>query len=439
MKVAGVLFCVSAVISVIVAVVTREASAPLATQTGPFGSAFFVLVLGLALIQGVNGVRIFILVVAAVASLVAMGMAAVFHSIRELQVLALALVLTAVGYFALLLQREASKARVVVSVVLIVAGAAATLGAQLWLSGFATRAFGEELRKVASDQREYADPAAGISIEVPDDWVILRDDAELYQGVPSKVTLANPDAGTVAFVNYDQRRPGLLTLDHYLDAVLAGLSESGLEAQQTGRSDVTVGQAAARRMALTWKEEGRPVSGFFSVWLDGDRIFMYIGAVPGQWTTSAEEHFAVLEGALRFTAPIETALTDAEARLTTECPMFTATSVRTIARRISPGSATEAYFKVGWLWALRGQGQLDGAAKAELGQLMSEVFAAMSQADRTRFGAYSEKLRAGRRTTGAEDVAAMRILGRAAGTISPASQARLQSLTDAALTVGGLM
>jgi hypothetical protein len=154
MKVAGVLFCVSAVISVIVAVVTREASAPLATQTGPLGSAFFVLVLGLALIQGVNGVRIFILVVAAVASLVAMCMAAVFHSIRELQVLALALVLTAVGYFALLLQREASKARVVVSVVLIVAGAAATLGAQLWLSGFATRAFGEELRKVASDQRE---------------------------------------------------------------------------------------------------------------------------------------------------------------------------------------------------------------------------------------------------------------------------------------------
>ena len=55
--------------------------------------------------------------------------------------------------------------------------------------------------------------------------MILRDDAELYQGVPSKVKLANPDAGTVAFVHYDQRRPGLLTLDHYLDAVLTGLDQ----------------------------------------------------------------------------------------------------------------------------------------------------------------------------------------------------------------------
>jgi hypothetical protein len=439
MKVAGTLFCISAVISAVLAVVTRDPSASPSSQTGAFGSAFFVLVLGLALIQGVNGVRIFILGAAAVASLLAIGMAAVFHSVRELQVLALAILLTAVGYFALLLQREASKARVAVSLILIVAGVAATVSAQLYLGGLATRAFGEEIRKVASDRRQYADPAAGISIEVPDEWMILRDDAELFQGVPSKVTLGNPDAGTLAFVNYDQRRPGLLTLDHYLDTVLAGLNDAGLEAEQTGRSDVTVGKADARRMELTWKQEEQLISGFFSIWLDGDTIFMFIGAVPGQWTAGAEEQFAALESALQFTAPIETALTDAEARLTTECPIFTATSVRTIARRISPGSATEAYFKIGWLWALKGQGALDGAAQADLGQLMSEVFAGMSQADRTRFGAYSEKLRSGRRTTRNEDIAVMRILGRAAGALPPASLARLQSLTDAALTVGGLM
>jgi hypothetical protein len=439
MKVAGVLFCISAVISVVLTVVTRDPSVPLSAQTGAFGSAFFVLILGLGLIQGVNGVRIFILGAAAVASLAAIGLAAVFHSIREFQVLALAIVLTAVGYFALLLQREASKARVAVSVILIVAGVAATVAAQIYVAGFARHAFGEELQKVASDQRRYSDPMVGISLDVPEDWVILRDDAELYEGVPSKVTLANPDAGTVAFVHYDQRRPGLLTLDHYLDAVLSGLNEAGLEAQQTGRSDVTVGKADARRMDLTWTEEGQRNSGFFSVWLDGDRIFMFIGAVPGPWTSSADEQFAALGKALEFTAPVETALTDAETRLTTECPIFTATSVRTLARRISPGSATENYFKVGWLWALKGQGALDAGAQAELGQLIGEVYSAMSQGDRTRFGAYSEKLRAGRRTTQNEDVAAMHILGRAAGTLPPASLARLQGLTDAALTAGGLM
>ena len=439
MKVAGILFCVSAVISAIVAVVSREASQPGAAQAGAFGGAFFVLVLGLALIQGVGAVRVFVLFCAAVGSLALIALAAVFHSVRELQVLALAGLLSAVGYFALLLQKEASRTRVAVSVGLIVVGTAATLAAQLWLSGLARRAFGEELRKVASEQRQYADPAAGLSITVPEDWVILRDDAELYRGVPSKVTLADPDAGTVAFINHEQRRPGLLTLDHYLDAVLARLNESGLGAEQSDRHDVTVGRAPARRMTLTWKEDSRPVSGFISVWLDGDRIFTLIGAVPGRWTHTAEERFAVLEEALKFTAPVETALTDAEERLTAECPIFTATSVRTIARRIPPASATEIYFRTGWSWALKGQSQLDAAAVAELGPLMGEVFSAMGQAGRGTFGAYSEKLRAGRRTTAKEDAAAMRILGGAAGVLSPDSLGRLQGLTDAALTVGMLL
>jgi len=122
------------------------------------------------------------------------------------------------------------------------------------------------------------------------------------------VKLGNPDAGTLAFVHYDQRRAGLPTLDHYLDAVLAGINEGGLEAEQTGRSDVTVGKAEARRMDLTWKDGEQPFGGFFSLWLDGETIFMFIGAVPGHWTSSAEQHFATLQNALQFSAPIETCM-----------------------------------------------------------------------------------------------------------------------------------
>ena len=437
------LFCVSAVVSVVVSIVGREsasgASGPLATQTTAFGSGFVVLVFGLALIQGVNGVRIFVLGSTALLSLGMIAMAALFHSVRELQALAGAILLTSVGYFTLLLQKEASKARVVAAVSLIVAGVAASVAAQTWVGGLARRAFGAELRKVASAEREYDDPAAGLSIAVPPGWVILEKDAEMYSEVPSKVTLADPEAGTVAFLNQEGKPPGLLTLDHYLDAVLARLRESGLSAEQSERRDAMVGRAPARRMALTWTDEGRAYSGFISAWLDGSSIFTLIGATIGEWTDSTEARFAALEGALRFTAPVETALTDAEARLTAECPLFTSTSVRTIARRIAPGSATEVYFKVGWTWALKGQGQLDPAAASELGGLMSEVFAGMSRADRRGFGAYSEKLRGGQRTTRGEDVAAMRTLGRATSALAPDSLARLQTLTDAALTVGGLL
>jgi hypothetical protein len=344
----------------------------------------------------------------------------------------------AVGYVALLLSKEATKARVVVSVGLIVAGAAASLGAQHWLEGYGERAFAEELRKAATDQREYDNAVAGLSVTLPEGWTILRDDAEIYSEVPSQVTFADPDAAAVAFLNYERKGPGLLTLDHYLDAVLESLNGSGLEATQTERTDIAVGSAPARRMSLTFKEEGHPMGGFVTSWLDGERIFMFIGVSAGGLTAAAEERFAVLEGALRFTAPIETALSDAAARLTAECSVFTPSSVRTIARRISPDSSTEAYFKVGWSWAQRGQGLLDAEAQAQLGQLMTDVFAAMSPADRTTFADYSVKMRAGQQTSRGEDGAAMRILGRAVGTLPPTSLARLQTLVDAALTGGGL-
>jgi hypothetical protein len=146
-----------------------------------------------------------------------------------------------------------------------------------------------------------------------------------------------------------------------------------------------------------------------------------------------------LEGALSFTAPVETALSEAQARLTAECPIFTPAAVRTIGGKIPPDSAAEVYFRTAWSWAVKGQGQLDAAAVAELGQLMGEVFSAMPEGERRRFGAYTEKVRGGRRTSRAEDAAAMRALGRAAGKLSPGSLGRLQILTETALSVGALL
>lgn len=435
MKVAGILFCVSAAFSVLGAIASRESGAAL---TGAFGGSFFILVLGLGLLQGVNAVRVFVLTAAGIVGLAAIVMFFVLSSVRELQLVALASLVAAVGYIALLWRKEASKGRVVFSVGLIVAAAGASVAAGHWLEGYGKRAYARELRQAATGQREYDNAVAGLSFTVPEGWVILSEDAEIYQEVPSKVSLADPDAGAVAFLNYERRGPGTSTLDMYLDAVLEGLQRSGIEATQTERTDVTVGSAPARRMSVAWEEEGLPMDGFVTSWLDGERIFTLIGVSMGELTSTAQQRFAVLEGALRFSAPIEAALSDAAARLSAECSVFTPTSVRTIARRISPDSSTEAYFKVGWSWAQRGQGLLDATSQAELRQLMGEVFAQMPPADRTAFGDYSARLMAGQRTGAAQDGAAMRILGRAVATLPPASLSRLQQLVDAALTGGGL-
>jgi hypothetical protein len=439
MKVAGFLFCLSAVASMVVAFVQKEAGGPASERVGSLGGAFMVLLFGAALFQGIGAVRTFVLIVAGLFGAAAIVGIALLSAFREMQVLLGALLLTCIGYLVLLLEKQASRARVVVAVGLVLAGAVGSLGAPRWITGLERGAFARELRPLLADEREYADPSSGLSLKAPAGWSLLRGDAELFASVPAKVKLADPDAGTVAFINDEPRPLGFVSLDHHLDGILEGQREGGLEPKQHDRRDATVGPAPARRMSMGWKYAGRPYSGFVSVWQDGPRVFTLVGAAVGGWSSATEARFQALEASLRFSAPVETALSEAERSLMRDCPVFTADGVRLIGRRIPPASPVEAYFKTGWTMAIRGQGEVDARTAAELRDLMSAVFSNMSAPDRARFAAYGERLRSGVTTTGAEDAAAMRILGRAAAALPAETLDRLRLVVDSAVTVGGLL
>jgi hypothetical protein len=439
MKAAGVLFCLSAVASMVVAFVQKEAAGSASERAGSLGGAFMVLLFGAALFQGVGAVRSFVLIAAGLGGLAAIVAIALLSAFREMQVLLGAVLLTCIGYVVLLLEKQASRTRVVVAVGLVLAGAVGSLGAPYWLTGFERRAFAREIRPLLADEREYADPSSGLSLKAPAGWSLLRRDAELFASVPAKVKLADPDAGTVAFVNDEPRPLGFVSLDHHLDGILEGQREGGLEPKQRDRRDTTVGPAPARRMSMGWTYAGRPYSGFVSVWQDGPHVFSLVGAAVGGWSSATEARFQALEASLRFSAPVETALSGAERNLLRDCPVFTAEAVRMIGRRIPPSSPVEAYFRTGWAMAIRGQGQVDAGTATELRDLMGAVFSRMPAPDRDRFAAYGERLRSGLPTTGAEDAAAMRILGRAAAALPAENLGRLRLVVDSALTVGGLL
>ncbi len=439
MKAAGVLLCLSAVAALAASLAAKGTTSASATDAGSLGGAFMVLLFGAALFQGVNAVRIFVLLCTGLGALGAVAAIALLSSARELQLVLVAVLLSCLGYVVLLLEKQASRLRAAVGIVFVALGALGSLGAQVWLSGLERRAFARELRPQITGEREYTDSASGLSLKAPAGWSLMSREGELFRGVPAKLKLADPEAGTVAFINDEPKPPGLLSLDHYLDRVLELQKEAGLEPAQRERRDTAVGKAPARRMSLGWSYERRPYSGFVTVWEDGPRVFTLFGAAVGSWSGSTEQRFRVLEDALRFAAPVETALSEAQARLTRECPVFTADAVRMIGRRIAPASPPEAYFRTGWSWALRGQGQLDASAASELRELMAGVFSRMAGPERSRFAAYSERLRSGGATTGAEDAAAMGILGRAAAALPGESLERLRTRVDASLTVGGLM
>lgn len=439
MKVTGVLFCLSALASLVVPFVQKEAFGSTSEGAAGMGGAAMVLLLGAGLFQGVGGVRTFVLVCAGLCGLASIAAIALLNSVRELQVLFATLLVICVGYLVLLLEKQASLGRVMVGVALVLAGAIGSFAAPQWLTGFARRAFADELRPLLSDEREYTDTASGLAVKAPPGWSFLRKDADLFASVPAKVKLADPDAGTVVFINDEPRGLAFVSLDQALDRVLDNQRQNGLEPVQRERRDATIGKATARRMSMGWKLAGRPFSGFVSVWLDGPRVFTLFGAAVGAGGSATEASFRNLEAALRFSAPVETALAGAEKSLTLECPVFTTDAVRMIGRKIPPASPVEAYFRTGWTWAIRGQRQVDPARASELRELMGAVFSRMPEADRARFAAYGERLRGAVATTAAEDLAAMRILGKAAAALPAETLARLRTSVDTAVTVGGLL
>jgi len=439
MKVTGVLFCLSAVTSLVVPFVQKEAFGSTSEGAAGMGGSAMVLLLGAALFQGVGAVRTFVLVCAGLCGLASIAAIALLNSARELQVLFATLLVICVGYLVLLLEKQASLARVIVGVGLVLVGAVSSFAAPQWLHGFARRAFAAELRPLLSDEREYSDPKSGLSVKAPAGWGFLRPDAGIFATVPAKVKLADPDSGTVVFINDEPKGLDFVSLDHALDRVLENQRQNGLEPTQHERRDATVGKATARRMAMGWKHDGRPFSGFVSVWLDGPQVFTLFGAAVGAGGSATEASFRNLEAALVFSAPVETALAGAEKSLTLECPLFTADAVRMIGRKIPPASPVEAYFRTGWTWAIRGQAEVDPARAAELRELMGAVFSRMADADRARFAAYGERLRSAVPTTAAEDLSAMRILGKAAAALPAETLARLRTSVDTAVTVGGLL
>jgi hypothetical protein len=220
MKLTGVLFCLSAVASWVVPFVRQEAFGAGPEAAASAGSGFLVLLFGAALFQGVGAVRALVLACAGLGGVASLVAIAVFRGFRPMQLLMAAVCVTCVGYLVLLLQKQASRARAAIGVVLVVAGAAASLSAPLGLTGLTRSAFGDSLRPLLSEEREYADAASGLALKAPPGWSFLRHDAPVFAGVPAKVKLADPDAGTVVFINDEPKGLGFQSLDHQLDLML---------------------------------------------------------------------------------------------------------------------------------------------------------------------------------------------------------------------------
>ncbi len=207
MKLAGILMVVFAVLASLVGL-SAAARGDSSDLPARLGSAFVVMVFGLGLVQGVNGVRVFLLVVAGLAIPGLLVLLALAKSAREVWMLVGAALLSATGYLLLLLEREAKRGLALTAASFVIIGSLAGLSAPLWLNSVARSTFSRELADAASSEGEYVHTGSGLWISPPADWVRVRSQSNFVAGTSANAAYANPKNHTITYLHViEGRRP----------------------------------------------------------------------------------------------------------------------------------------------------------------------------------------------------------------------------------------
>jgi hypothetical protein len=411
-----------------------EADARTYAQTG------ITTLLGLALLQSAEGARRLVLWISSLAVLAFAGLgllALAMPAHAALLPVAGCGILAAVAMFGLLLGQPSSL-RVVAWAVVFVLAVGGSLVLEVWTLKGAERQLRSTIAEWTASEREFSDPAVGLRIKVPEGWVILKAGNPLMSHEDAKVVFGQTSLGAVAAI-LQPKGEGYLSLDNYLDRVLALLQESYKDLQQETRGDVAIGKAMGRRMSISWTIEGRRLEGFVTGWKDGTRYFSFLGFTTGGLADEAAPSFTGLEKALDFDAPVDSRLKETVARVTAACPLLSAGAVETMMRSMPADASTDHYFRMGYEWAGRGVGELGPAVGKEMGSITASLFASLSGSERQRLGTYLERVRTGLPTTPAEDHAMGAVMKRAILALPTDSQEKLRRLTERAIDVGRLL
>jgi len=400
------------------------------------GSAFVVLVFGLGLIQGVNSVRVFLLIVTGIAVPATLVLLAAVKSVRELWIILGAALVSATGYFLLRLQREAKRSFASTAASLVVIGSLTGLSAPMWLPSVSRATFSKQLVEASATTGDYVHTGSGLSVSPPGDWVRLRTEASLVAGSKAEAAFANPKSRTVTFLHVVEGDFVAGALDAHIDRVLEARREREKDLTEEKRVDATIAGARARRSETVWTEEGEAFSGFVATFAQRDRLFILTTVTYGPSTPEASAEYRALEAAFHLPGERKVDVEAAVRTVGSACPALSPNIIRRLALEMLEGAPPALWFSRAWAGALRGQRLLAPDRVEQLRIVMQEAFSGMKEADRRRFSDYCERIREGLPTTNEEDEKASLTLSAAYRQLSPTSQARLHELTELAYALG---
>jgi hypothetical protein len=288
------------------------------------------------------------------------------------------------------------------------------------------------VKSAAVSDRRFA--GVGVTLEAPARWSLLKPDHGLFDTVAgTRVTLAQPAANAFAILASESPARAYPSLDAWLDRAFAArkVVEPGL--REVRRED----SPAGRRLVAARVENRTAIEEITTAWRSG---FTYYALTV--WAPEAGGRAAAGTEEIRAAIAVDTRaaerLAGTVAAVTADVPFLAPeTAERLIgqseAQFLDPGEA----FRRAYVLAGAGVASLSPAEQREMGALSSDLYARLPAADRARFGPYLERVRAGRGSDPAEDLAMSRVVKTAFGRLPAARQKRLREVfakaIDAAL------
>jgi hypothetical protein len=286
----------------------------------------------------------------------------------------------------------------------------------------------------ATPDRIFTDGALGLTLDVPNGWVILKPGNPLVPAPDAaRVTFAQPRHGGRGYLLAAPAPRGVSTADQLLDRALAG-GEVGRPGFQAGaRTNSLSGAVSGRRLDARWSDGSVPQSEVLLAGLDGWMGFTLVAWMP-ESDASRPDGLEALVGGLAARGLLAGNLSKAIDAAVAEVPHLSAPAAQqlmaeTEARVLEPDQA----FRRSIAALARLLPALTPAETRELTALTTAAYAGVPWADRSRLAAYVERVRRGDSTSPEEDREMMALMKKAETALSPTRRLRLQAYYEKAI------
>jgi hypothetical protein len=294
-----------------------------------------------------------------------------------------------------------------------------------------------EIQAQALPDRRFADHVLGVTLEVPQGWLILRPDTRLVPPSDAKLILAQPSIPAFATLRMEPRPRLVAGEDAYLDGLLEAWRVYRPKLQVLERGTERLAKGQARLLRTSWEEGGEPTRGSTLAFHDGWNYFSLQAWAPAAGASAFASEFQALARAISPAGDLESRVEEATRSVELEAPELSRNAVRLLVQaRMSVGAPTEDLPETSLRVVTRGLNTLSVAETEEVGLIYTQVWGPLPEAERKRLARYLAEVKAGRPVAAEEGQPLRQLVKAGVLSLPEEARARLQALNEKAILAG---